>query len=212
MRTSSLALLRNWWEACEEDSNITNPNVTNVGASRVYIYLLRSILLNDKPEHRYNDLIKNLHYVPEDVREIVTDRRDRDVSGPTKGYVLHSLHFAVTAVDWNGSFSSFMDYIIKDRPYTDTDTNAAIAGAVLGARMGFKAMIASGVPDASALARMEEPITRENYRIMMRAGAEVSGVPDTMNSEWIHQRPREYSAPYLEELVQPAVKILTESL
>ncbi len=184
MRASPLALLRNWWSACEGDSTITNPNTTNIAASRVYVYLLRSILLNNPPGDRYNNLMKNLHHLPEDVKQIITDRRERDVSGPTRGFVLHALHFAITAVDWNGSFSSLMDYIIP-RPYTDTDTNAAIAGAVLGARMGFRAM-------------MEEPITRENYRIMM-------------TSEWLQQRPREYSATYLDDLIPSAVKILMTS-
>lgn len=59
-----------------------------------------------------------------------------EVSGKSKGWVLSSFYCALVALMYFYSFEQAMKYIISI-PDSDTDTNAAIAGALLGCIMGF---------------------------------------------------------------------------
>ena len=160
MRASPLALLKEFdVKAIEQDVHISNPNPVNLYCDLVYVALLR-ILLQGGSVTDCSDFCKALvsdekavaalypqqqmRTLPPEVSLSITDSFDstivRDITHPAKGWVCNSLYIALKAF-WNyRSFQSAMEFIIKDHPHSDTDTNACIAGALFGAHLGFDAL------------------------------------------------------------------------
>ena len=180
MRATPLVLSKNYLKASIDDARMTNPTRVNEECNIIYVSTLIDILLGKSTE-----LVQE--YFCRDVWNIYSNRRERDVSGADKGYVLYGLHFALMAANYDlrtpEPYSTLMGEII--RKGGDTDTNAAIAGGVLGARLGFEAM-------------MKEDITRSNFETMM-------------NSEWNESRPREYTVVELDRLVDAATAIFMKN-
>lgn len=81
------------------------------------------------------------------------------------------------------TYQEAMDYIIGDVK-GDTDTNASIVGAYIGARDGFKAL-------------MTCKRTRRNYRVLMKCKSD---------------RPYKYTPQVLEDLLDSAYEILVENM
>jgi ADP-ribosylglycohydrolase len=132
---SNGCLMRAWPLAFVEDKNfdpaddasITNPNEICCAAVRCYVLLLRSIVYETK-------LILPVD-LPECVQQAIDDGlndRERNISGENRGWVAHALYCAFLASHKYGSYMEGIDSII--RLGGDTDTNGAIAGAILGAR------------------------------------------------------------------------------
>ncbi len=144
------------------DTDITNPCPVNREATFVYIALLYNIYIGIESETSLNNLLQNtLASLKESsVRDAIVQamtRHRREVSGQTKGWVCHALYCAVLSLILavrGASFTEIIDYIICLSG--DTDTNGAIAGALLGFYFGYNKMI-------------ESPITRENIRIVLAA-------------------------------------------
>lgn len=134
MRCSPLALVAgDWREAVVEDCDLTNPNDVNRQCSLVYVGWLRLLLAGE------NDVFSNweTEELCDEVRSVL-HQEERDVSGYDKGWVLHALWCCKQAFQAE-SFAELMKFIIEKKG--DTDTNAAIAGALYGARVGFTALM-----------------------------------------------------------------------
>lgn len=94
----------------------------------------------------------------------------------TRGWVVFGLYAALACLgfiaqaDLSGevrpSYSQLMAWVVKDHPGSDTDTNAAIAGALVGAILGWSALLT-------------DPITVENIPILIAStsGSQPKDVP-----------------------------------
>jgi ADP-ribosyl-[dinitrogen reductase] hydrolase len=162
MRASSLVLLP-WQDverAIDEDCALTNDNAVNRAASRLFVACLRlyvgapaDLMLDalDSGVHAY--LLQQLETgdLPRDVAialDQALDRQPRDVSGSSKGWVCHALYCGLYAALHFGRFDEAMRWVVAGHPGSDTDTNASIAGALLGARLGLAGLREE--PDTSA--------------------------------------------------------------
>jgi ADP-ribosylglycohydrolase len=119
--------------------NLSNPTPTCINTEFIYISLLRLILIG------YNkDQIKEhiFNYVSDEVIKGVLIQslkgEDRNII-EQRGWVLHGLYCAFFALFNFNDYKSAIDYIINKGG--DVDTNACIAGAVLGAYYGFDELL-----------------------------------------------------------------------
>lgn len=153
MRCAPLALL-NTNDAIMEDCYLTNPNKINLECNLIYITALRLALRGTSPEQIYL-MIKPLAETPE-VQEIfrqIDDKIPRDIA-QNKGWCVHSLWCALTVMVSFTDYEEAMQWVIHEHKGSDTDTNACIAGALLGALLGFQALVT-------------KPITEQNIDILL---------------------------------------------
>ena len=74
--------------------------------------------------------------VKDSINDSLSDRDERNIV-TKKGWVCNSFYIAFFAF-WNfNSLEQALEFIIKDHPGSDTDTNASICGALFGAWLGF---------------------------------------------------------------------------
>lgn len=140
-----------------EDCKLTNPHPINIDSSRLYSYLIRmSVKGLDKDE-----IVKSVKKIKlhESVKSVFEDAISptaplRDVTGKSKGWVLHALYCACWAWYYAKSYQEGVDMVI--RLGGDTDTNGAIAGALLGTIFGLEAM-------------NKEKNTSKNIKILLNA-------------------------------------------
>lgn len=155
MRCSPLALL---WEneSVVADVNITNPNRIVVDCNLIYITALRLALQGHDGTEIFN-IVKGLAQTPE-VQVVMTQveqRQARDIV-ENRGWCLHALWCAMMALTSFGNYAEAMEWVIASQPGSDTDTNGCIAGALIGALIGFQAM-------------QSEPTTGQNIEILLHA-------------------------------------------
>lgn len=148
MRASPLALARSPLAAAAQDCRLTNPHPVCEDACVVYVATLRAILDGTRDFEALARLAcgRSARREVGDVLEAAL-RSDgmRDVQH-LKGWVLHALWCAFRALrlaaprpGWPGaSYQDVIDWVI--RLGGDTDTNAAIAGAVVGAWYGLEGL------------------------------------------------------------------------
>jgi ADP-ribosyl-[dinitrogen reductase] hydrolase len=155
MRAYPLLLVNNEKEDCE----LTNPCDVNVRCSEIYIKLLKHIYNEDDKDMT----IEWLH------TEVGTDvvgtaisqaihRMPRDVRSIGKGWVVHPLYLTIYAYMHIDTFTEMYDWVIQQ--WGDTDTNAAIVGAVKGLELGYVAL---------------ECEQSENLSIMIAANPDILG-------------------------------------
>ena len=150
MRCSPLALLKGY-NAVDQDVNLTNPTDINIECSRLYIKALRLLHKGNSPESVYDKIKLLASELLQEVFEMIDAGTERSVLD-MKGYVVHAFYCAMLSlVMIKDSFAHVIDHIINLGG--DTDTNAAIAGALIGMYLGFDKMMA-------------ETVTMENYVIM----------------------------------------------
>lgn len=138
MRAAPLALVEevvgggDWRTAVIQDCDLSNPNPVNRCCSLLYVGWLRALLAGKEPA-----LLPEEERICEEVRTAL-EQEERDVSGRNKGWVLHALWCCKKAFTAT-SFADLARDIIERGG--DTDTNAAIACALYGARVGFQAFV-----------------------------------------------------------------------
>lgn len=123
------------------DCKLSNPHKVNIDSNKLYSFLIRSSAYKLSRRKTING-IKKL-----DICDIVMDIFNEAISSPIptrdvtikKGWVLHALYCAIWAWFYAESYQESIDTII--RMGGDTDTNAAIAGALIGAKIGLEAML-----------------------------------------------------------------------
>jgi len=169
MRCSPLALLYDNTPVVE-DVQITNPNLVCIDCNLVYISALRLALQGFDGITIFNS-IKSLAQT-EEVRSVliqVENREFRNIS-ENKGWCLHALWCAMVVITSFNNYSEAMNWVITSQQGSDTDTNACISGALLGAILGFQKL-------------QEEPHTARNITILLEVDTSTGPTP----------RPLEYS-------------------
>nr|QBK93179.1 MAG: ADP-ribosylglycohydrolase [Pithovirus LCPAC403] len=169
MRCSSIATLQSWIEVSDIDCCLTNPVPACVDASRVYLGSIRDAFNNKSPDEiliRAIDMAETKEVV--EILEQVQKGEKRDVKGKTKGWYRHSLYCAYAALMLDKSFEESIDWVV--RLQGDSDSNAAIAGALLGARYGFNRM-------------NKEDITPENIKRVLVDHDEIDRLARALSGE-----------------------------
>jgi ADP-ribosyl-[dinitrogen reductase] hydrolase len=137
------------------DCKLTNPAPICVAWTLLYIQLLRLILAMDPDQydgHLINEKIcayAATLQAPAQDHDVFMSVLSPEIPTVTenKGWSRHAMHLAyLCATKGLPSFARGMELVIKLGG--DTDTNAAICGAVLGARFGLKAMKAEATTSA----------------------------------------------------------------
>lgn len=123
-------------QAIFEDTDLTNPNDLNREASLTYLTAIYRLIQNE-PVHKILTEIGSQLRHPALLKAYsqILKNKERDITGKTKGWVVHAWYCAFRTLVSDTSFEEQMQWIIS-QPDSDTDTNAAIAGAMLGARYG----------------------------------------------------------------------------
>lgn len=136
MRSSSLAVFKSD-ECCIDDCNLTNPNDTCRVVNTIYIRLLRRILEGEKDRsYLYDMMIEDSKELGiKSITKLLSSIDDRRDVVSNKGWCLHALWFIAAILNTDYNYSQAMKYIIKKGG--DTDTNACIVGAILGALHGY---------------------------------------------------------------------------
>jgi len=161
-------------EAARLDCKLTNPHPICVDACQVFIRAACRLGQGEDP-------LNVRAAAPEwaetaDVRMILAtaaddDAAERDVTGALKGYILHALWCAfrsLKVLEETLTFEDTIDWVI--RRGGDTDTNACIAGVLLGASLGYEVL-------------SSEERTGENIRIA-RAADPSRGSLDRPRNYW----------------------------
>ena len=152
MRCTPLALLPDN-NAVLFDVNITNPNPINQEVGLLYVQALREALAGTAPHTIYDNcrqragapIIKEL-FVSIDRQQL------RDIADK-KGWCLHAFWVAMVTLISFTDYATAMEWIISFKG-SDTDTNACIAGGLLGAVLGFSNM-------------REDPQTKDNIDLII---------------------------------------------
>lgn len=139
MRSSPLALLFDN-EAVIEDCKLSNPHSICLDTNLVYVNALRLAHYgNDK--HEIWNTISDIPQT-EEIRALISsveNREARDLS-EKKGWCLHALYASLySLLNFNNLSDTFV-WNIRDNPRCDSDTNAAISGALIGALIGYESL------------------------------------------------------------------------
>lgn len=168
-------------EFIKDDVFITNPNELCLEMVRIYVEAIQDALKNkDKNTILENAIHKASKPETKETLNQVKKRKKRDVSGKSKGWIVHSFYCAFYALYNFNSFKEGIDGIMflddffnpdvrkpfnkNSRGNTDTDTNCAIAGALLGAYYGFLNMC-------------KDVTTKKNLQILVRTNPNNGDVP-----------------------------------
>lgn len=150
MRCAPLAILSTF-DAVLTDCNLSNPNKVNRDANLIQVMTLW-MLIRNIPVDEIWKIVKSKAQTPE-VRELLTFVENNPLSCDSKGtstklefpslaakgkkgWVLNGLYCSMLALRCSGSYQDIIDWVVK-HPGSDTDTNGAIAGAVIGAKLGY---------------------------------------------------------------------------
>jgi ADP-ribosyl-[dinitrogen reductase] hydrolase len=161
MRCSMLAFLPDYMNATFSDCTITNPHKINTDSNLAYCMILRYTAKGVSKNHiidiilRTYDQINICDEVKTVIREAISSKDfSRNVKAIGKGWVLHAFYSAVWGWYHFDSYQEAIDIIIRQGG--DTDTNAAIAGALIGSNLGYERM-------------MQEDRTRYNIETVRKA-------------------------------------------
>jgi len=142
MRCSMLAYLPNYVDACMIDCKITNPHTINIQSSLLYCVILRYTAIGVNKQHIINCMLQDKYVftLSNEVKFVINQAVNnkefsRNIKEIGKGWVLHTLYCAVWAWYHHETYQDPIDVIIRQGG--DTDTNAAVAGALLGAYLGY---------------------------------------------------------------------------
>jgi len=166
MRAYPLALLHA--NAAEEDCKITNPAEICVEAVCIYTEALKYVLLGASKDDVF--AMVNTAITQPELRKAFDDAiedRPRNIA-ESRGWVAHAFYAAFWCLRNFDNYHEAMRGIIlhstQGRLRGDTDTNAAIAGALLGAYYGIDHLCANRQ-------------TCENLRVLIRADTTTGDIP-----------------------------------
>ncbi len=162
MRCLPLCLLDD--ESLIVDCCLSNPNILNVNVEKIYI---RMIYLNLQGYHKKKvDEFIRVEFKDKQYRQVMklyklAISEGQVVSRNVKengGWVLHAFYLAIKAYYLFEEYQEAIDFVVLCGG--DTDTNAAITGALIGSYLGYKNM-------------MKEERTKFNYKVVMEASEQV---------------------------------------
>lgn len=164
MRCSPLAIIKKF-EPVMDDCSITNPHWVTKDCCQIQVAAIKASLLNKSKQ----DIIKLVQKIAQtkETKGILVDvaegKMDRDLS-VSKGWILHGLYCSLTCLISFDNPREAIDWVIGKHPVSDTDTNACISGALLGAFYGYNKL-------------MEDPIIKKNWEIVRDADPSKGDVP-----------------------------------
>lgn len=163
MRCSPLALLYDN-ESVVEDVKITNPNPVCIDCNLIFVNALRLALQGVDGLTIFNT-IKPLAQTDE-VRGVLgqVERREFRNIAENKGWCLNALWCAMMVITSFRNYSEAMRWVITSQKGSDTDTNASISSALLGAILGFQKL-------------QEEPETARNIEILLAVDTSTGPTP-----------------------------------
>jgi ADP-ribosyl-[dinitrogen reductase] hydrolase len=127
MRCAALIIYRDR-QLYIEDCKLTNPHKNCIDSNLFYMYMLESILDGQKIEYKCEN--------PE-IQAIINKALNNETVDVTvnKGWCLHAIYLSVFCLMHFETFTEAITYVINRAG--DTDTNAAIVGALFGAKLGY---------------------------------------------------------------------------
>lgn len=133
-------------DAARRDAKLTHPNAACLDANAVYLQTLASLIRDEAgPEQLFREAraLSSKGRVSPIIGEILDEAAKGAPSDAytNMGWLRHALHYAYHSLTHADDFMSGIRAIIRGGG--DTDTNAAIAGALLGARFGASSIPAS---------------------------------------------------------------------
>lgn len=185
MRCSILSLLGDLKYA-KKDCKITNPHPINIEANIIQVYACQLVLEGCNKDKILSEIEKKAE--SKEVNKLFSDlNKDKDWKLSNhkegdrfigKGYVLNGLYASLLTfkrfapdkiTDGEENFSSdafrrAMRFIIEDHPNSDTDTNAAIAGSLLGCYLGYNIL-------------EKDKITSDNIKIVKNCDTKKGDIP-----------------------------------
>jgi len=167
-------------QARQKDCAVTNPHPHCMEANKVYFRMVENIINNG-----FTPIDESWSNTPV-IQQVIQDVLDypgvkRDVS-KQRGWVCHGLYFACMMYQYPEQFNTFakaMEFVISRHMDSDTDTNACIAGSIVGLRLGYQTLA-------------NEPIIQDNLKQIIECP---SSRPD-----WLHPK-------HLQELAIELVNI-----
>ena len=192
MRCFPLACL---WQTAPVDADVwaSNPSTVTREVETIYISCLRLALTGSSAREIW--AYAKAAPTKESVKQVFTDilqgaqRPLADVGKgkdrkKEKGWAVHAFYAAMAclsalASETPPSFSELMKWVIAGHPGSDTDTNGAIAGALIGSIIGWDELV-------------KDPTTVSNIQIMVAAGKTDTDIP----------RPPEYRMEDIEDVCQ----------
>ena len=153
MRCSPFALLKEFDKYAHMDCYLTNPNPVCWECNYLYLLALQSILTNNNnnDNNKSNNLGKQVYQnikckatLPEvqAVFNIIDNNGFPDIR-KNKGWVLNALAVALRAILFidtpQAKLQDFLDWVIQLGG--DTDTNACIGAAIIGAYLGYQQLL-----------------------------------------------------------------------
>ena len=165
LRCSPLIIFKNF-DNLITDTKLTNPHPNNRDCGIIYLYVMKMLAVFGKlPE--IDELFK--YTKSADIISVLNDVKNkvvRDIAPKeVKGWVITAFYCALYSIynieDINDAFRFF---ITKKG---DTDTNAAILGALYGAKLGFNELYKSD-------------INKENINVLLRNNLILKDIDDVV--------------------------------
>jgi ADP-ribosylglycohydrolase len=141
MRIYPLALLKDS-QSIYNDTYLTNPNKLSMFVNLIYIGLLKSLLYRNNEsriifEHD-QEYIEAERNIKEVFKIINDDKFLLTINKKDRGWCIYGLYCALYCYRNFDTFEDAMEWVIKQGG--DTDTNASIVGALMGAKLGYSLM------------------------------------------------------------------------
>lgn len=169
MRCSPIALLsdEDWLDAAKNDVKLSNPYRETIEVNILYLHVLRMILDGKKLSSVKRFIFKQTPK-SKGVAKVIDDLKNdtpRNIGERDKGMAVHALWCSLKGLLMDESYAKTMRWVITQggqHGVGDTDTNAAITGALIGARYGWTKL-------------MKSKLTRYNWGVVINAAKNVTG-------------------------------------
>ena len=141
MRCSPLACLKDFIIPTKEDCKITNPHLVCIDSELLQVNMLHMAIRGKTREEILEMINKNYNSYTPEVKMVLDHIKENKFftslnDGKKKGWCLNGLYCSLYCLLNFNSFQDGIDWVIR-QPNSDTDTNGAIAGALLGALIGY---------------------------------------------------------------------------
>jgi ADP-ribosyl-[dinitrogen reductase] hydrolase len=189
MRCSPISLLPKdtYIESTIVDCKLSNPHPICAESCVIYNIILRNLLENKDKDIAIKEIQKyvKLPVIKETIKQGI-ERKPRDIE-EQKGWILHALYcvfYYLSPLNTKTTFQDCIDEIIMLGG--DTDTNACIVGAIIGANLSYSKM-------------ESEEKTKENIKVMRTCDATKGDM----------KRPEEYTIKSFDQTINDLIKIYT---
>lgn len=129
------------------DCSLSNPHPNNIEVEQIYLTMLRQAFTAKSKIEVLRHL--QLAKCPE-VIAVIEEARQNPTSVRNlvhqRGWCLHAFYCAVHTFMYCDTLQEVMDWCIGGHPKSDTDTNAAISGALMACFLGYKQIMGEGKP------------------------------------------------------------------